>query len=214
MNYKLIILDVIHDNACLDLVDNPFNDAEYIIDRFTNKVIKLYEYMFNHIKEKSYLAAELEDYLDEFDTVKDISYDDGFEYTKKLYRNINGFIEESDITDIIMSYIMILAYSRGYPKLQLKPFELCHCSIYTADDSITTTQFTRSMQTLFTIHALIYNKQDVNMWWNKLPTHRQHTFKIELQYILDNKLQYEYITITKYFDEFLKIYVNCICNQC
>lgn len=103
---------------------------------------------------------------------------------------------------------MILAYSRGYPKIHLEHNEVCHCSIYDEDSYslFDNDKFTRTMQTLFTIHALIYDKKDVKQWWNQLSASCKNTFKQEFQYILHNKLQHTYLLTTDNFNEFLKIY--------
>lgn len=62
------------------------------------------------------------------------------------------------------------------------------------------------MQTLFTIHALIYDKKDVKQWWNNLSETCKNTFRTELQKILDNDLQHEYLPNTKYFDTFIEVF--------
>ena len=209
MEYKSCILSIIDANKCYDLIHDAFEDIDVIMHKFIIDP-KMYENMLEHIMTSSYLSTEIEDNVKEFDKIKDMTYEEGFAYVKNLYLNFNGFIEENDITDILITYIMILAYSRGYPNIRLEPNDVCHCSIYNENlyNLFNNDQFTRTMQTLFTIHSLIYDKKDVKQWWNQLSEHCKNIFKIELQKILDNDLQHEYLPNTKYFDEFMSIYTS------
>lgn len=112
----------------------------------------------------------------------------------------SGENEEFNILDVLDA--------RGYPRLQIERYEVFQYPLFEmGDDDVC--WFNKIMQTLFTIHALIYDKKDVKQWWNDLSEHCKNTFKIELQKILDNNYQREYLATTKYFDEFTTIY-TCI----
>lgn len=237
VKYKYIVFDIIQCNKCLDLQNDPFYDTFEILEKFTNGSEDVYHDILEHLKKRDYMSNEGIDMSYLFDDLTEISFEEGFEYVKDMCMCNEAYARtDYNYADTIITYIMYVAYARGYPRLQLEPYNTCHCSIYREEvqeiekefaesnhknktkeqiekDYIVldawrsfNTQFTRSMQTLFTIHALIYDNKDVKQWWNDLSEHCKNIFKQELQHILDNDLQHEYLPTTKYFDEFIKIF--------
>ena len=239
MTFKRAFFEILDKNRCLDLIHDPFKNIDEVLFKLTHDSDEIYRKIIECIRQRSYLSDELGDRIDEILKIKNMSYEDGLKHIKQIYFDINGMLEENEY-NYLVTYIGIYIYANGYPRLQLEPYDTCHCPIYREDiqriikelnempddalkteaDEIKfmdkwgktyvwgdeTNEFTRSMQTLFTIHALIYDKKDVEQWWNNLSEHCKNTFKQELNIILDNDLQHEYIATTRYFDEFMKVY--------
>lgn len=209
--YKQKIEITLECNTCLDLNVDPFSDLPVILQKFTNDSDEMYKHVFEHLQDLQYISSELCD-EQEINDIANMSIDEGLEYLKYVFEMYDVAVED-DCSDVIITYMLCNAWSKGYPLVRFYPGVICHCPIYREDipqEDIKWFNYdepiTRSMQTLFTIHALIYDKKDVKQWWNDLSERCKNTFKQELNIILNDRLQREYLQDTKYFDEFMKIF--------
>ena len=201
---KARILQIFKNNSCTYLQSDPFKDIEQLLTELTHDSETVYKNMYEHICDQSYLSDEL---LDDAIRIGHMNITDGMNEIIEIAKYYDTY-DEQDTSNIMLTYIMCYAYARGYPRLQIERYEVFQYSLFELSDG-NECWFNKIMQTLFTIHALIYDKQDVKQWWNDLSEHCKNTFKTELQKILDNNYQHEYLATTKYFDEFTTIY-TCI----